>query len=234
MNQVMINFTNFVSDHALELTLGFTALMVLAAFILLIVLIRRKPEDAIIRLRDDLAVLASKQERAENLIKDEMTANRKETAHSQQQARQELGSALKSSSESLQQRMVENIGMQKDQLDSFSKQLLAMAKLNEERLEAMRQTIATQLRAIQEDNTKKLEQMRATVDEKLQTTLEKRLGESFKQVSERLEQVYKGLGEMRNLATGVGDLKKVLTNVKTRGTWGEIRLSHILEQILTP
>jgi DNA recombination protein RmuC len=76
--------------------------------------------------------------------------------------------------------------------------------------------------------------MRATVDEKLQSTLDKRLGESFKQVSERLEQVYKGLGEMRTLASGVGDLKKVLTNVKTRGTWGEIRLSHILEQILTP
>jgi DNA recombination protein RmuC len=87
---------------------------------------------------------------------------------------------------------------------------------------------------MQQDNTHKLEQMRATVDEKLQITLEKRLGESFKQVSERLEQVYKGLGEMRTLATGVGDLKKVLTNVKTRGTWGEIRLSHILEQILTP
>ena len=234
MNQVMTNVINFLAEYALELTLGFTTLMVLATFILLIVLIRRKPEDVIIRLRDDLAVLANKHERVEDLIKDEMTANRKETAHSQQQARQELGSALKSSSESLQQRMVENIGMQKDQLDSFSKQLLAMAKLNEERLEAMRQTIQTQLRAIQEDNTKKLEQMRATVDEKLQTTLEKRLGESFKQVSERLEQVYKGLGEMRNLATGVGDLKKVLTNVKTRGTWGEIRLSHILEQILTP
>jgi DNA recombination protein RmuC len=76
--------------------------------------------------------------------------------------------------------------------------------------------------------------MRAVVDEKLQSTLEKRLADSFKQVSERLEQVYKGLGEMRSLATGVGDLKKVLTNVKTRGTWGEIRLSHILEQILTP
>jgi DNA recombination protein RmuC len=76
--------------------------------------------------------------------------------------------------------------------------------------------------------------MRATVDEKLQSTLEQRLGESFKQVSERLEQVYRGLGEMRSLAVGVGDLKKVLTNVKTRGTWGEIRLSHILEQILTP
>lgn len=234
MNQVMTNFTNFMAGHALVLTLGFTALMVLAAFFLLIVLMRRKPEDAIIRLRDDLVFLANKQERMEDLIKNEMTANRKETAHSQQQARQELASALKSSSESLQQRMVENIGIQKDQLDSFSKQLMAMAKLNEERLGAMRQTIETQLRAIQEDNTKKLEQMRATVDEKLQTTLEKRLGESFKHVSERLEQVYKGLGEMRTLATGVGDLKKVLTNVKTRGTWGEIRLSHILEQILTP
>ena len=234
VNQVMTDITIFIADHALDLILGLTTLMVLAACILLIVLVRRKPEESIARLREELAVLANKQERVENVLKNEMTANRKETAHSQQQARQELGSALKSSSESLQQRMVENIGMQKDQLDSFSKQLLAMAKQNEERLEAMRQTIATQLRAIQEDNTRKLEQMRATVDEKLQTTLEKRLGESFKQVSERLEQVYKGLGEMRNLATGVGDLKKVLTNVKTRGTWGEIRLSHILEQILTP
>jgi DNA recombination protein RmuC len=234
MNQLMTNLTIFIAEHALELTLGLTTLMVLTACILLIVLVRRKPEGAISRIREELAVLANKQERIENMMKNEMTANRKETAHSQQQARQELGAALKSSSESLQQRMVENIGMQKDQLDSFSKQLLAMAKNNEERLEAMRQTIETQLRAIQEDNTRKLEQMRATVDEKLQTTLEKRLGESFKQVSERLEQVYKGLGEMRNLATGVGDLKKVLTNVKTRGTWGEIRLSHILEQILTP
>src|SRR5512147_310542 len=76
--------------------------------------------------------------------------------------------------------------------------------------------------------------MRQTVDEKLQGTLEKRLGESFKQVSERLEQVHKGLGEMQTLATGVGDLKKVLTNVRTRGTWGEIQLGAMLEQVLTP
>jgi len=234
MVKVMTNFADFVVGHAPELFLGFTSLMVLAALILLIVLIRRKPDDVITRLKDDFGALSTKQERVEHVIKDEITANRKETANSQQQARQELGSALKSSSDSLQRRMVDNIRMQKDQLDSFSKQLMAMAKLNEERMEAMRQTIETQLRAIQEDNTKKLEQMRATVDEKLQTTLEKRLGESFKQVSERLEQVYKGLGEMRSLAVCVGDLKKVLTNVKTRGTWGEIRLSHILEQILTP
>jgi DNA recombination protein RmuC len=138
------------------------------------------------------------------------------------------------SSDSLQQRLADNIRVQKDQLDSFSKQLMALARLNEEKLETMRKTLETQLWSLQEDNTKKLEQIRATVDEKLQSTLDQRLGESFKQVSERLEQVYKGLGEMRTLASGVGDLKKVLTNVKTRGTWGEIRLSHILEQILTP
>ena len=234
MNNVMTNFAVFVDDYAMELTVGFTTLMVLAALILLIILIRRKPEYVITKLQDDFASLEGKQERLENVIKDEIAANRNETALGAQQARQELGSVLKSSIDSMQQRMVENIRIQKDQLDSFSKHLMAMAKVNEERLEAMRQTIETQLRAIQEDNTKKLDQMRATVDEKLQTTLEKRLGESFKQVSERLEQVYKGLGEMRNLATGVGDLKKVLTNVKTRGTWGEIRLSHILEQILTP
>ena len=138
------------------------------------------------------------------------------------------------SSDSLQQRLADNIRVQKDQLDSFSKQLMALARLNEEKLETMRKTLETQLWSLQEDNTKKLEQMRATVDEKLQSTLDQRLGESFKQVSERLEQVYQGLGEMRTLASGVGDLKKVLTNVKTRGTWGEIRLSHILEQILTP
>jgi DNA recombination protein RmuC len=234
MEQVMTNLADFVADHAPGLTLGSIALMGLAAIILLIVLVRRKPGDAISRLQDDFKALANKQDRAEHVIKDEMSANRKETAHTQQQARQELALALKSSSDSLQQRMVDNIRLHKGQLDSFSRQLMAMAKLNEEKMEAMRQTIESRLKAIQEDNTRKLDQMRATVDEKLQTTLEKRLGESFKQVSERLEQVYKGLGEMRNLAVGVGDLKKVLTNVKTRGTWGEMRLSHILEQILTP
>src|SRR4051812_30640725 len=87
---------------------------------------------------------------------------------------------------------------------------------------------------MQADNANQLELMRKTVDEKLQGTLDKRLGESFKQVSERLEQVHKGLGEMQTLATGVGDLKKVLTNVKTRGTWGEVQLGVLLEQVLSP
>ncbi|NNL78047.1 MAG: DNA recombination protein RmuC [Desulfobacterales bacterium] len=234
MTDVLNKVTEFTGYYALELVWGFAILLLLTTLILLIVLIRRRPQDVITILQSEIATLGSKQDRLENVIKDEITLNRRETADSAQQARKELGASLTSSSESLQHRMLENVRIQKDQLDSFSKQLMAMAKLNEEKLEAMRKTMHTQLQALQEDNTRKLEQMRATVDEKLQTTLEKRLGESFKQVSERLEQVYKGLGEMRTLATGVGDLKKVLTNVKTRGTWGEIRLSHILEQILTP
>jgi len=224
----------FINQYPLELVLGFAVLLLLAAVILLIILIRRKPEDVIAKLHNIIIDLGSQQERLENIVKDEIARNRQETANSARQARQELGNTLKLSGDSIRQRLLENIRMQKDQLDSFSKQLVAMARLNEEKIEAMRQTMATQLRTLQEDNTRKLEQMRATVDEKLHNTLEKRLGESFKQVSDRLVQVYKGLGEMRILAAGVGDLKKVLTNVKTRGTWGEIRLSHILEQILTP
>jgi DNA recombination protein RmuC len=230
----MNHIAAFITYHALELVLGFFVLALLTALALLIVLIRRKPEEVIAGLQENFTALAIEQQRLEGVIKDEIISNRQETAQSARQARQELGATLKCSSDSLQQRLSENIRVQKDQLDSFSKQLMAMTKLNEEKLEAMRKTMETQLQALQEDNTRKLEQMRATVDEKLQGTLDKRLGESFKQVSERLEQVYKGLGEMRTLATGVGDLKKVLTNVKTRGTWGEIRLSHILEQILTP
>jgi DNA recombination protein RmuC len=232
--QVINEVSAFITQYGKELVLGCAILIVLTALILLIVLIRRKPEDVITALQLEFAALGSKQDRLENALKGEIVLNRKETAYSAQQARQELNTTLKTSSESLQQRMVENIRMQKDQLDSFSRQLIEIAKLNEDKLEAMRKTMETQLRAMQEDNTKKLEQMRATVDEKLQATLEQRLGASFKQVSERLEQVYRGLGEMRTLATGVGDLKKVLTNVKTRGTWGEIRLSQILSQILTP
>ena len=201
-----------------------------AAVILLIILVRRRE----IKAPDFFATLEKQQERIEHMVRDEFTRNRQESAGSAQQSRQEIGSILKSSSDSQLRQMSEVAGMQKDQLDSFSKQLLALTRLNEDKLESLRKTIEAQLRAMQEDNSRKLEQMRSVVDEKLQSTLEKRLGDSFKQVSERLEQVYKGLGEMRSLATGVGDLKKVLTNVRTRGTWGEIRLSHILEQILTP
>ncbi|MCK4667884.1 DNA recombination protein RmuC, partial [Candidatus Dependentiae bacterium] len=119
------------------------------------------------------------------------------------------------------------------QLDSFSKQLTELTKINEEKLEKMRDTVDNRLKIIQDRNSKELEKMREIVDEKLQSTLEKRLGESFKQVSNQLDLVAKGLGEMRTLASGVGDLKNLLSNIKVRGTWGEIQLGALLEEILT-
>jgi DNA recombination protein RmuC len=201
-----------------------------AVLILLIILLRRQE----MKSQDFFITLAKQQEHSERVVRDEFARNRLESASNARQAREEIGSTLKFASDSQLKQLAEIAGMQKDQLDSFSKQLLEMTRLNQAKLETLRQAVETQLRTLQEDNSRKLEQMRLVVDEKLQSTLEKRLGESFKQVSERLEQVYRGLGEMRSLAVGVGDLKKVLTNVKTRGTWGEIQLSHILEQILTP
>ncbi|HDS1039443.1 TPA: DNA recombination protein RmuC [Stenotrophomonas maltophilia] len=122
-----------------------------------------------------------------------------------------------------QQRLTESLGLR----------LQELTQRNEQRIAEMRATLEEQLRALQNDNAQKLEQMRHTVDEKLQSTLETRLGQSFKLVSERLEQVQRGLGEMQQLATGVGDLKRVLTNVKNRGSWGEVQLENILEQTLT-
>ncbi|HJP10904.1 MAG TPA: DNA recombination protein RmuC, partial [Arenicellales bacterium] len=123
---------------------------------------------------------------------------------------------------------------QKEQLESVTTQVRSLVESNQQRMDGLRATISEQLNEMREANEKKLEEMRRTVDEKLQGTLEKRLGESFKLVSERLDAVHKGLGEMQNLATGVGDLKNVLTNVKVRGTWAEYQLEAILEQVLTP
>lgn len=130
--------------------------------------------------------------------------------------------------------MGELSNIQKTQLEAMSTAIGKLSESNEKKLEAVRVTVENKLQSMQIDNAKQLDQMRQTVDEKLQGTLEKRLGDSFKQVSERLELVHKGLGEMQTLATGVGDLKKVLTNVKTRGTWGEVQLGALLEQVLSP
>ncbi|MBN9094816.1 DNA recombination protein RmuC [Pandoraea pnomenusa] len=113
-------------------------------------------------------------------------------------------------------------------------QLTQLAEGNERRLAEVRATLEQKLKDIEVNNAAKLEEMRRTVDEKLHATLEQRLGESFKLVSDRLEQVHRGLGEMQTLAAGVGDLKRVLTNVKTRGIWGEVQLQALLEQLLTP
>jgi len=150
------------------------------------------------------------------------------------QARAELSTALKDFKDSLQKQMDGFSALQKQQFDSFAAQLAALTEASGKKSDELRAAVEGKLAQLQADNAAKLEEMRRTVDEKLQSTLDKRLGESFKLVSDRLETVHKGLGEMQSLASGVGDLKRVLTNVKTRGTWGEMQLGNLLEQILTP
>ena len=155
-------------------------------------------------------------DRLDKSFKDEFSRNRNEFSNSTKSQREELNNSFK---------------MISDQLTS---RLDSLTKTNEDKFDKLQEKVSSNLKEIQNNNDKKLEEMRVTVDEKLHSTLEKRLGESFKIVSERLELVHKGLGEMQNLATGVGDLKRVLTNVKTRGTWGEYQLENLIEQILTP
>lgn len=178
--------------------------------------------------------LQGAQERTERSLRDEMARLRGESLEQAKQERTELAGSLKSFGDSVQMRMADIARIQNDQMESFSRQLSLLTAAHEKKLEDIRLIIDEKLKRIQEDNTRQLDRMRETVDEKLQNTLEKRLGESFKQVSERLEQVHQGLGDMRNLAAGVGDLKKVLTNVKSRGTWGEVQLGALLEEILSP
>lgn len=173
-------------------------------------------------------------ERQERMLREELARTREEAQLSARQAREETARAVSAFGDSLLKRMSELAGLQKDQLDIFAGQLKNLTASNEGRMDKLRETLEERLRLIQDDTARKLEQMRATVDEKLHDTLEKRLGESFKLVSERLELVQRGLGEMQSLASGVGDLKKVLSNVKTRGTFGEIQLSGLLEQVLAP
>ncbi|MGO4378438.1 DNA recombination protein RmuC [Pseudoduganella sp. RAF53_2] len=140
-----------------------------------------------------------------------------------QAQRQEMGNTLTQSHAATVQ-----------QLDSMRRQIEALTESNARRLLEVRATLEVKIRELQTDNGARLEEMRKTVDEKLHATLETRLSESFRHVSERLERVHQGLGEMQQLALGVGDLKRVLTNVKTRGTWGEVQLEMLLEQVLTP
>lgn len=157
----------------------------------------------------------------------------------------ELASGLQAHSESLVTSLDRTGMTQIERLDAMTKQVKDAAEVNQTALERIRatfdtrveelnQSLGARVKELQEGNERKLEEMRQTVDEKLQGTLEKRLGESFKFVSDRLEMVHNGLGEMKNLATGVGDLKRIFSNVKVRGTWAEVQVAGILEQMLTP
>ncbi len=172
-------------------------------------------------------------ERVERELRQEIATARHEAAVAARGDRDEQAQGLDRLAKTLSAQVGQLGVLQGQQLESFAQQLTRLTQSNEQRFEQLRVAVDARLGAIQADNASKLEEMRKTVDEKLHATLEQRLGESFKLVSERLEQVHKGLGEMQTLAAGVGDLKKVLTNVKTRGTWGEVQLGALLEQVLT-
>ena len=205
----------------LPLALALLALLALGLTALLLRRGRQAPELAALPGR--LESLERAQERSERALREDVARGRSEVEHS-----------LRSFDESIQKAITRFAELQNDHLNGFALRIDRLTGSNEERLEKLRGTIDEKLAALQSDNAQKLEQMRATVEEKLQGALEKRLGESFKQVSERLEQVHSGLGEMKNLAAGVGDLKKVLANVKQRGGWGEVQLANLLEQVLAP
>jgi len=210
----------------IEIILGITVIQII--FIILIYAKFSSNDDS-----KEINNIFNLQQKSEKIIRDDLKYLQTEFNVQFKDIRKELSSNMNQLGESLLKRIHESSIMQKNQLDIFSKQLSELNQQTELKLEQIRSTVEQRITELQKDNNQKLEKMRETVDEKLQSTLEKRLSESFKTVSERLEQVHKGLGEMQNLALGVGDLKKVLINVKTRGTWGEIQLANLLEQFLT-
>ncbi|MEY8360247.1 DNA recombination protein RmuC [Anaerotruncus colihominis] len=188
--------------------------------------------------KSDMDGLYNALDRQRTALSEEARQTRQESSRAAMEAAEALGRTLASG----QQQQSRELSIRQDSLQRTVAELTRgmdarfaqfMAQ-NEQQLSGIRSTVENRLSAMQEDNAAKLEQMRKTVDERLEKTLETRLGQSFKLVSERLEQVYKGLGEMQTLAAGVGDLKKVLSNVKTRGLLGEVQLGAILEDILAP
>jgi DNA recombination protein RmuC len=190
-------------------------------------------EDLLPRLEPRFDAVLKAQERQERELRDEFARARQEAQLEAKRQRDDTGQALLRLGQSLGAQVVQLGNLHGERLDAFAAQLSQLSQSMDSRFEALRIAVENRLAAIQADNGVKLEEMRRTVDEKLQSTLEQRLGESFRMVGERLEQVHRGLGEMQVLAAGVGDLKRVLTNVKTRGTWGEVQLGALLDQILT-
>lgn len=167
-------------------------------------------------------------------LREELRAQREEAARAARESREELASSLERANSTISTSLTALGELQRSQLDAVQRQLAELSESNTAALERVRTTVDARVKELQEGNEKKLEEMRRTVDEKLHDTLEKRLGESFKLVSERLEAVHHGLGEMQKLAADVGGLKQVLTNVKARGTWAEVQLGYLLEETLTP
>ena len=201
--------------------LGWVAVLLSGASVALLIMLLRK-----LGVQDN-ALTA-------DTVRQEFRASRDEASEGARRLREEVAGAQKTATETVVSTIGEMGKTQQEGFRAVETRVRALVESNEARLDKLRETLDVQIKSLQNSNEKKLDQMRQTVDEKLQTTLEKRLGESFKLVSERLEAVQRGLGDMQNLATGVGDLKRMLTNVKARGTWGEFQIGDILEQVLTP
>ena len=202
----------------------------LLTIVLLSLIVARRPADAR-ETREGFARLADAQREAAERLQREVRAEVLEQARGN---RAELAESIGRFARQVTAQAASVAQIQNAQIDGFAQQLVRLTDSNERRLAEIRGTLEEKLRELQADNAGRLEQMRATVDEKLNATLEQRLGESFRMVSDRLEQVHRGLGEMQALASDVGDLKRVLANVKTRGIWGEVQLSALLEQMLAP
>ena len=192
---------------------------------------RRGDDDA--RLRALQEAQEKGLERLERELREELARSRREDAEEAFRDREERAQSATLLGQAVTTQVAQFGTAQSERLESFARELNRFSLGLDERFERLRISVEGRLAAIQADNASKLEEMRRTVDEKLHATLEQRLGESFKLVSDRLEQVHRGLGEMQSLAAGVGDLKRVLSNVKTRGTWGEVQLAALLEQLLT-
>lgn len=206
--------------------------LIIFGLVYLVYKIRSKSDSPILSQFTEVIEVVS--QRSERTIKEEMSLNRKEVAESEKRMREEITTLFKSFGDPVERRMADLAITQNKNFEAFSKKLTELIDKNEAKIDRVKELVERKLEKIQQNNSEKLEAMRQTVDEKLQSTLEKRLGESFKQVSDKLDSVHVGLGEMKNLATDVGGLKKVLTNVKTRGVWGEIQLAALLEQMLSP
>ena len=215
----------------------FAALLGLIAGVLIaagIFLLTRRRRSGDIELIERFQSLDRAQEREERMLREEAARSREEAQSAAKAQREELNAALQNLGESNLKSIAEIGAMLKGQLETVSTQTGKLTESNELRLESLRSVVDLRLKQLQEDNSRQIEKMRATVDEKLQGTLEKRLGESFKLVSDRLEQVHHGLGTMQQLASDVGGLQRVLTNVKARGGWGEVQLGAILGEVLAP
>ena len=208
-----------------NLLIAVIVLLILALVGLAVLLFRPRPP-----VTDSAALEAV--DRSGREMREEIGRVRRDLGEVGSAQRTELSGSLNNFSQTLATQMSGIATVQDGKIDGFAAQLAKLTEANEARLTEIRNTLETKLRELQGENAAKLEEMRKTVDERLHATLEHRLGESFKLVSDRLEQVHRGLGEMQTLAAGVGDLKRVLTNVKTRGTWGEVQLEALLEQML--